>query len=170
MADTRTLYKLIVLKMLEQIDAPLTNSRISEFILDKGYTNYFSLQQSLSEMVETGHVEVTSDANSTLYHITDSGRETLDYLGNKLSDAICQDIKEYFRENGLHIKSDLSTIADYYMGKQNDYLVHCQVLEQNATLIDLTLSVPSEKQAISVCLNWKGKSQEIYAYVMKELL
>ena len=54
MADTRTLYKLIVLKMLEQIDAPLTNSRISEFILDKGYTNYFSLQQSLSEMVETG--------------------------------------------------------------------------------------------------------------------
>ena len=170
MADTLTLYKLIILKILEQMDAPLSNSRISEFILGKGYTNYFSLQQSLSEMVETGHVDVTSDTNSTLYRITDAGIVTLNYLGNKISDAICQDIKEYLRENRLHIQSDLSTTADYYLGKNNDYLVHCQVLEQHSTLIDLTLSVPSEKQAVSVCLNWKGKSQEIYAHVMKELL
>ena len=32
--------------MLNQVDFPLTNSQISEFILDKGYTTYFKLQQN----------------------------------------------------------------------------------------------------------------------------
>ena len=52
MTQTFTLYKLIVLYMLEKVDFPLTTSQISEFILDKGYTTYFKLQETLSEMVE----------------------------------------------------------------------------------------------------------------------
>ena len=49
-------------------------------------------------------------------------------------------------------------------------LARCQVREQDSTLIDLTLSVPSEEQAQAVCAHWKDKSQEIYAYVMQNLL
>ena len=56
MADTLTLYKLIVLKMLDEADAPLTGAQITDFILEKEYTNYFTLQQVLSEMSETGLV------------------------------------------------------------------------------------------------------------------
>ena len=33
--------------MLNEVDFPLTNSQISEFILDEGYTTYFKLQQDL---------------------------------------------------------------------------------------------------------------------------
>ena len=44
MADTLTLYKLIVLKMLDEADAPLTGAQITDFILEKEYTNYFTLQ------------------------------------------------------------------------------------------------------------------------------
>ena len=40
MADTLTLYKLIVLKMLDEADAPLTGAQITDFILEKEYTNY----------------------------------------------------------------------------------------------------------------------------------
>ena len=60
MADTLSLYKLIILKMLEQVEYPLTNSQITEFILDKEYTYYFTVQQALSEMVESGLVNVTT--------------------------------------------------------------------------------------------------------------
>ena len=38
MAETFTLYKLIVLYMLDRVDFPLTTSQISEFIRDTGYT------------------------------------------------------------------------------------------------------------------------------------
>ena len=39
--------------MLNEVDFPLTNSQISEFILDEGYTTYFKLQQALSELLES---------------------------------------------------------------------------------------------------------------------
>ena len=52
MTDALTLYKLIILYMLDRVDFPLTNSQISEFILDKGYTDYFKLQQAISELTQ----------------------------------------------------------------------------------------------------------------------
>ena len=43
MSEPHTLYKLIVLYMLKKIDFSLTNSQISSFILEQGYTTYFTL-------------------------------------------------------------------------------------------------------------------------------
>lgn len=170
MSDTLTLYKLIILKMLAQIDFPLTNSQISEFILEKEYTNYFTLQQVLSEMEETGLVSISNNHNSSIYHITDTGIDTLHYFGDKIPDAIRRDIQEYIKDNLADIRDNLSTTADYFPGNEHNFLVRCRVREQDSTLIDLTLSVPTEKQAVSVCNNWKNKSQQVYAYVMEQLL
>ena len=50
MSETFTLYKLIILYMLNKVDFPLTTSQISEFVLDKGYTTYFKLQEAISEL------------------------------------------------------------------------------------------------------------------------
>lgn len=44
MAEPFTLYKLIVLYMLEKVDFPLSNTQISDFFLEKEYTNYFTVQ------------------------------------------------------------------------------------------------------------------------------
>ena len=52
MSETFTLYKLIVLYMLSKVNFPLTNAQISDFILNKGYTTYFKLQQAISELCE----------------------------------------------------------------------------------------------------------------------
>ena len=57
MAEPLTLYKLIVLYMMKKVDFPLTNAQISEFILDKGYTTYFKLQQAISELIDSEFVE-----------------------------------------------------------------------------------------------------------------
>ena len=61
MAEAFTLYKLIILYMLDKVDFPLTNSQISEFVLDKGYTDYFKLQQALSELADGGLILKASD-------------------------------------------------------------------------------------------------------------
>ena len=57
MATPFTVYKLIILYMLRNSSSPITNSEISEFILDHEYTNYFHLQQALSELEETELIE-----------------------------------------------------------------------------------------------------------------
>ena len=41
MASPFTTYKLIILYMLQNSEGDLTNSQITDFILDRKYTNYF---------------------------------------------------------------------------------------------------------------------------------
>ena len=58
--ESFTLYKLIVLYMLDHVAFPLTQAQISSFILDKGYTNYLTLQQAIGELCDI-HMISTSE-------------------------------------------------------------------------------------------------------------
>ena len=77
MAEAFKLYKLIILYMLDKVDFPLTNSQISEFILNEGYTTYFKLQQALSELLDSGFIREESTHTRTFYHLTEEGEETI---------------------------------------------------------------------------------------------
>ena len=69
--EPATLYKLIVLYMLDRVTFPLTTAQISEFILDKEYTNFLTLQTVISELIETGLAESRTILNRTQLLITD---------------------------------------------------------------------------------------------------
>ena len=170
MAEAQTLYKLIVLTMLSKVDFPLTNSQISDFILTKEYTNYFTLQQVLSDLVETELAEEHTVRNSTYYHMTSKGIETLNYFGHMVSEAIHEDMDKYFKDNAIALRDEMSVRADYFENNQSEFTVRLRVMEKDSAVIDLSLSVPTENQANSICDNWKKKNQKLYAYLMQELL
>ena len=170
MAEAQTLYKLIVLTMLDKVDFPLTNAQISDFILTKEYTNYFTLQQVLSDLVETELAEIHTVRNSTYYQMTEKGKETLSYFGHMVSEAIHDDMDLYFKENAIALRDEMSVRADYFPNNHEEYSVRLRVMEKEAAIIDLTLSIPTEGQANSICDNWKKKNQKLYAYLMQELL
>ena len=50
LSDPITLYKLMILYMLDHVNFPLTNSQLTDFFLDHEYTTYFTLQQALNEL------------------------------------------------------------------------------------------------------------------------
>ena len=170
MAEALTLYKLIVLTMLERVDFPLTNAQISDFILTKEYTNYFTLQQVLSELAETELTEEHTVRNSTYYHMTEKGRETLEFFGHMVSSAIHEDMDKYFKDNAIALRDEMSVRADYFPNNHEEFSVKLRVMEKETAVIDLTLSVPTENQANTMCNNWKKKNQKIYATIMQELL
>ena len=156
--------------MLEKVDFPLTNGQISEFILEKGYTNYFTLQQAISEMVSAGFIREESTHNRTLYHLTEEGEETIQFFKSNISPAIRKDVDTFISEKAYELKNEVSVKADYYPNIANEFSVRCQIQEGSTSLIDLTISVPTEDEAISVANNWNQKHQEIYAQIMASLL
>lgn len=169
-SDALTLYKLIILYILNKVDFPLTNAQLTDFILEKEYTNYFNIQQALNDLISSELITVASVHHSSHYRITDAGKETLDFFNSKISDAIKSDIMEFLRRNKYSLREEVSNIADYHEEKKNEFIVRCQVKEQGSSIIDLSLIVPTEDVAISICNNWRGKSQEVYSYLMKTLL
>ncbi|MDO5423877.1 MAG: DUF4364 family protein [Eubacteriales bacterium] len=169
MAEPLTLYKLIVLYMLENVNFPLTNGQLSSFILEQGYTTYFTLQQAINELLEAELIAVKTVRNSSQYQITESGTGTLDYFQNKIPSAIRQDIDDYLRNNQLELRNEAAVKADYYKNTNGEYSVHCVVKERKGELIDLTVTVPDRKQAIAMCDHWEQKCQKIYQVIMEEL-
>lgn len=156
--------------MLQNSETALTNSQISEFILDREYTNYFHLQQAVSELVEAELIDKQTLSNMSYYYLTEEGKRTLSYFEKDLSSDIKREILEYLKTNGCEIPERILTPADYYETPQGGYAVRCQLIEKNASLIDLNMAAPSLEAAKSMCRNWPKKCQDLYAHLMEELL
>jgi len=170
MSESLTLYKLIILYMLNKVNFPLTNVQISNFILDQGYTTYFNLQQALFELQDSNLIRLEKTQKNSRYFITAEGVQTLDYFHNRISPAIQEDIVLYLKEHKIELRNDVSVLMDYYRTTSGEYAAHCVVQEQGSDLIDLTMTFPLKKQAESICNHWKEKYQDIYSYLMDELL
>lgn len=170
MSDVFTLYKLIVLYMAQQSREELTNSQISQFVLDRDYTDYFHLQQVLSELVETGLLKKRTVSNSSHYEITEEGSKTLFYFEKDLSSEIKKEVEEFLKDCGVQAEQRIQTPADYFETPQGGYAVRCQYIEKDTTILDLTLSAPNLEAARAICRNWPKKSPDIYTAVMGELI
>jgi len=167
--DPLTLYKLIVLYMLNRVTFPLTTAQISDFILGKEYTTFLTLQQAINQLTDAEMISTQSIRNRTHLAITEEGKETLNFFQNRISDGIKTDINNYFRENELTLRNEVSILGDYYKSTSGEYEAHLVAKDRGVKLIDITLSVPTEDLAANICDNWQKKNEEIYAYITKEL-
>lgn len=163
-------YKLVVLYVLNHTEQELTNSQLSEFVLTQPATNYFQLQQAISELVEGGLIEKRTAANSTYYKITPDGVNTIVCFEDDLSAELKLDVKEFLKSTGSNTRRAIQTPADYHLTQNGSYSVRCQILEKKLTLVDLNITVPSLEAAEAVCQNWPEKYQAIYDKIMEELL
>lgn len=170
MTDSLTTYKLIILYMLEKVDFPLTNSQVSEFILDKGYTTYFTLQQAINELTDAEFIHVRQVRNSSHYSITESGRETLEYFGKNIPEAMRKDVDIFLQEHHYQLRNESETVADYYQEKNDLFIVNCEIREGNHKLVSISLSVTTKEQAIAICDNWQKHNADVYGYLIQTLM
>ncbi len=160
--DPLTLYKLIVLYMLNKVTFPLTNAQISDFILEKEYTGFLTLQQVISELTDAGMISAQSIRNRTHLAITKEGSETLHYFENRVSAAIKKDIDSYLRENEFTLRNEASVLGNYYKSTSGEYEAHLIAKDRDINLLDITISVPTEEVASAICDNWQKKNQQSY--------
>ena len=107
--------------------------------------------------------------NRTHLTITREGRETLSFFQNQINDSIKTDIDDFFRENEIELRNEVSILADYYKSTSGEYEAHLVAKEKNIDLVNITISVPSEETAVAICDNWQKKNQDIYQYLISQL-
>ncbi len=164
-----TLYKLIVLYMLNQVDFPLTSAQVGDFILNKEYTSFLTLQQAISELNEADLIATRSIGNRTHLLITAEGKSTLSFFENRISDTIKKEVVQYLKEKEMFLRDEVSITAQYYRSTTGEYDARLTAKEKNTTLVDITLSVPTEESAAAICDHWQQKNQEIYQFLVEQL-
>ena len=106
--------------------------------------------------------------------VDDSVKNTLVNTAEGLTDTIIgladADIENYLKKNKMKLRDENAVLADYSNLDEGRFSVKLQIKEKDNYIVDMTLVVPDERQAIMLCDNWKKKSSEIYRHLMKELM
>ncbi len=167
--DPLTIYKLIVLYMLNRVTFPLTRSQITDYILDREYTSYMTLQTVFAQLCDTNMILEKTVRNRTQLFITEEGEDTLRFFENRISSEIKKDVDSYLNEKSMSLKNEVSISGEYYKSTEGEYKSHLIAREKGQTLVDITLSVPTEEIAASICEKWERKNQDIYEYLIAQL-
>lgn len=165
-----SLNKLMILFLIQKAGLPLSNTQISEFLLDSGYTDYFSLQNYLSQMIEARILKASKVSSHTLYDITPLGDETLEFFKNHIPESIKDDMIIYLKNNKYDIRSKFEVVADYVPEKSGEYLVNCVAREDGTNLVEINLRVSEKEEALKICDSWELHSHEIYKRLLYNLL
>ena len=144
-------HKLLILYILDKINMDLTNSQITQVVLETEMMNYFSLQQFLSQLMESKFLTTYKESDREYYSLTQKGLEILEYFLSR-------------------IPEDVTNKIDDYIALNNEFIVNLRVIENQSNLIDLNLNVSSEKQAQQICNNWKNNASYMYAEIIYLLI
>ncbi len=165
-----TLYKLMILYLLKSVNYPLTNNQLSSFFLDYEYTTYFTLQQVISELVESNLINANATKNATRYNITKEGSDTLSFFQADISSGAIEDMDKFLRQNKIRLRAESSNYTDYNETDDGNFIVHAEVREENNLLFSIDLNVPDKESAELMCSRWAERNQKIYAEIIKQLL
>lgn len=169
-AEPSTLYKLMILYILDASEFPLTNSQVCEFLLEKGYTTYFTTQATISDLIEAQFISVRQQNNNTFYQLTTSGKETLEAFASSISDGIKNDVLKFLEEKRYLLRHANEVTATFIPKKGDEFEVELALKDGKDSLVNIQLTVSSELQAELICDHWNKRSVEIYDHLLSALL
>lgn len=164
------LSKLTILFMLDNVNYPLTNSHISDFILKEGYTDYFKLQQYLNELVDSRLIIQYIEASTTYYQLADQGLATLKYFNHRLTNDTHLAVLDYLKKNRHQMREKSEIITHYNVTDDGDYIVHLVAKEQNKTLIDISMNVLTKEYALKAMDYFRNQSDDVYRLLLSTLI
>lgn len=96
--------KLLMLYVLKSIKNPISNTQLTEIILENNFINYFTFQQYLSELEESKFVEYHDVNDKKLLILTEKGDNVLSLFKDRISPSKMSTINDYIKEKIESIK------------------------------------------------------------------
>ncbi|MDU6296542.1 DUF4364 family protein [Clostridium celatum] len=161
--------KLLVLYVIKSLKQSISNTQLTEIILENNFINYFTLQQYISELENSDFIRYIDKNGKRLIVITKKGENVLSIFNDRISPIKRDIIDNYISSTIDSIKKELTIRSDYTIEKNNSFIVNLVALEDEMLLIDLKVSVPTKKQAATLCSKWKENPSDIYTKIVQVL-
>jgi predicted transcriptional regulator len=162
--------KLLMLYIFTKIKFPISNNQMTQIILENNFINYFTLQQYLSELISSNFIQYIDESDKHRFIITEKGIKVLSLFENRISKNKTETIDSYLKNQLENIKKEVMVTADYTIENNNNFIVNLKAMENASVLIDIKVSVASNKQAKDLCQKWKNSSSELYGKIINTLI
>ncbi|MGL4990742.1 MAG: DUF4364 family protein [Sarcina sp.] len=162
--------KLLLLYIIKSIKYNISNSQLTDIVLEHSFINYFTLQQYIAELEKSNFIKLEEKDNKELVLLTKKGDSVLSLFKDRLSTGKIKSIDDYLTEQLDEIKKELNIFADYTPDNNDSFSVNLKAIEGNCILLELNVNVPTKDQAKELCSKWKNNSSDIYNKIMEALI
>ena len=169
MQEPLTLYKLMILYILDVAKDPVKKTLVGNCIIDQNYTDYLTVQTAIGELTEGNFISAETNKNATFLSLTSEGRNALNlFLGN-LNEEIRSDLVNYLKEHRMEINTSSSILSNYRRSLSGEYEATLIAKDRGRELVEIKLTVPTEEMALGICNNWQKDNAEVYRYLTEKL-
>lgn len=161
--------KLKLLYILDYIDIPLTNNEITNYILEYGMMDYFTLQLLLSDLCEVKFIHLKPYNGNEYYSVSKSGKAALEMFGDKLPEYFINEVARNYSGIKKHIKKQREIFGHYYKRKDDEFIVSLQVSENSTTIFNLSINVTDEIMAKKIIKRWENNPDKIFGEIINAL-
>ena len=162
--------KLIILYAISQFKLPVNKEQISQIVLENIQMSYFDIQFLIDSLLKDHFLVCSKDKDLEYYAITSEGKETLDLFSDRIPQYLKELLTIFIKSNKDKILKQVRTPSEISLNKDGEYDVSLKLLENDISLINITLNVPTKKEAHYVCENWEKKGELLYTEVMNTLI
>lgn len=162
--------KLLLLYILNKIKNPVSNSYITEIVLESGLLNYFHLQQYLGELADSGLMDSIKHGKRQMYSLSKKGKSVLDYFENRISANKKSIVDDFLSKLKDGSDKSVDVTANYSPEKNGGYTVVCRLSENRTCLIELKLNASTMERAEIMCSNWKQNAPHLFNSIVDTII
>ena len=156
--------KVLILFILARMETPLSAQELYEVAYQDDSLNYFTLLESLPELVTSGHLAVDGDG---YYSITEKGRlqggQVEDSLAVPVVDKVTRSMEE-FKANRRRAEN---LIASGEQRADGSWYAVLRCRDDGKELMTLSLLAPDEETAGKMAANLRRESSVLYKSCME---
>ena len=171
MDTSNTENKLLILYLINKMDLPLSRSRISDYFTENQFMDYYTVQETLAELVDSLYLDAAIDDNVTRYTVTGEGLQTLEFFEKHIPIPKRAKINQFIKENRRDIKREFEkTVIFFHNTVHNDFIIKCGVYDEDQMLMELSISVDTREQARMIETNWNKNAKTLYGDIIQTLV
>lgn len=165
---TETENKLLLLYAADKL-GPTTAQQLLVFMVENDAMDYVSIQIGLAELTESGLLRRRAHAAGQLYALSEDGKETLRMFAGKIPHSRAVPIDEAAETFKIRFRRELEMPSSFEKVDEGQYVVRLSLLEQEISLLSLSVNVPTHKIAQQFCDAWSHKASDVFAHIMHTL-
>ena len=162
--------KLTILYYIHAVKADITREQLYRVMVDNDVMSYFDYQSCMHELEEDAFIAAVPRAFGQAYRVSVRGADVLEQFVESLPVSLRERLDLYAREHREEMLLQTQIVSDMEELPSGGYLVRLRALEQNASVMELSLRVATRDMAQRMRANWERDSESLYAYLLNALL
>lgn len=158
--------KILILFVLNRLNDRVDANTLTELCLYDGGISYFDYAECLSELVNTGHI----DLEGRDYVITEKGRKNGEITESSVPYSVRVRTEREIAVINQQLKRSSMIRAESKAREDGGYTVELSMSDGLGDVLSVSLFAGDEAQAQALCQGFKGRAEEIYGVLINEIL